>query len=717
MPESEENRLEALAEYHQIDTPPEEEFDRLVSLAARIFRVPIALISLLERDRQFFKARLGLDVCETDRTVSFCAHAIMGDEILFVPDATKDERFAANPLVTGPPYIRFYAGKPLRAPNGENIGTFCIIDTAPREHFTNEDRKNLTALANLAMDGMEMRRLEAAEVVNATRFANIAATSPDAIICNDEAGRVTFWNDSAERLFGYTANEMLGKTVEALVPDSWRELYEDEVRRLRTGVPMTLADRTIELSVLRKDGTEFPAEVSLSTWQESGRTSVGAIVRDITERRTHEQKMFELAMMDQLTEVPNRSAFMDVLSEVLKAGELATLLMIDLDGFKETNDSLGHSGGDLVLRQVAARVKAVAKGAKVVARLGGDEFVVLMSGNCIGEIRALADEMLQALCDPYVIARKEVELGASIGIALAPRHGEEAEELMSAADLALYRAKSAGRRRYEFFQPTFRVAAVARRIFSRELRRAFQRNEFELYYQPQVATRTKQLTGAEALLRWNHPERGLLPPGAFLEVLSGKPTAADVGEWILRQACLQAVEWRRRSPGFRIGVNLFAAQFRSGRLLTSVQNALAESGLPPEALELELVETVLLLNDDRTLTLLRELRRLGVGLAFDDYGTGYASLSLLKRYPVTRLKIDQSFVHDLTVDEEDAAVVKAVIYLGKSFGLDVIAEGVETEAQRLTLDAAGCQEAQGFLFGRPMPAAEFTAQFLAARAA
>ncbi|MFD0986904.1 sensor domain-containing phosphodiesterase [Methyloligella solikamskensis] len=717
MPESEEARLQALAEYHLMDTPPEEEFDRLVALAARIFRVPIVLISLLEQDRQFFKARLGLDVCETDRTVSFCAHAIMQDDILFVADAKKDERFAANPLVTGQPYIRFYAGKPLRAPNGEKIGTFCIIDTAPRECFTKEDRKNLTALAKLAMDKMEMRRLEAAEEVNATRFANIAATSPDAIICNDEDGRVTFWNDAAERLFGYTAQEMVGQTADILIPDSWRELYEDEVRRLQTGVPMTLADRTIELSGLRKDGTVFPTEVSLSTWQESGRTSVGAIVRDITERRTHEEKLFELAMVDQLTDLPNRSAFMDLLSETLGAGQPATLLLIDLDGFKETNDSLGRSGGDLVLRQVAGRVQAVAKGAKLVARLGSDEFAVQMPGNCIGEIRALADELLQALCGTYVVARKEVELGASIGIALAPLHGEEADELMSAADLALYRAKSAGRHRYEFFQPAFRVAAVVRRIFKRELRRAFQQNEFELFYQPQVATRTKQLTGAEALLRWNHPERGLLPPSAFLEVLSEKPTAADVGEWILRQACMQAVKWRRQSPGFRMGVNLFAAQFRSGRLLTSVQNALAESGLPPEALELELVENILLRNDDRTLALLRELRRIGVGLAFDDYGTGYASLSLLKRYPVTRLKIDRSFVHDLTVDEEDAAVVKAVIYLGKSFGLDVIAEGVETEAQRVALDAAGCQEAQGYLFGRPMPASQFTAEFLAARAA
>lgn len=712
VPANEEDRLKALAEYHLMDTPPEESFDRLAGLASRLFDVPIVLVSLMDRDRQFFKAQVGFGVCETSREVSFCAHAIMQDDILIIPDAAKDPRFAVNPLVLGPPFIRFYAGKPLATPTGEKIGTICLIDTKPRRKFTAADRKNLTDLAALVMDRMEMRRLDYVKSISQARFENIAATSPDAIICSNSEGEITFWNKSAERLFGYSADEIVEHTSEVIVPDSWRRIYDAELDRLRHGRKLQLADRTIELSGLRKDGTEFPAEFSLSTWREGNTTSVGAIVRDVTERRQNEERLFRLASLDPLTDLPNRGAWRERLTETLMAEKPATVLLLDLDGFKEVNDTLGHSAGDSVLKDVAARLKSTCEQAIMVARLGGDEFVVLLPGNDERQANAMAMQLVSAITDRYEFAGHTIEVGVSIGVALAPQHSARPEELLGAADLALYRAKAAGKGRYEIFAPALREVAVARRAFQQELRRAFENGEFELFYQPQVSTSDRRLTGAEALMRWNHPQRGLLSPASFMEVLSHKPSAAAVGEWALRTACRQAAGWRTVLPNFRIGVNLFEAQFRSGRLLTSVRETLAENNLPPSAVELEIVENIVMHNDPIMLKLLQELREFGVGLAFDDYGTGFASLSLLKQYPVSRLKIDRSFIRNVIIDPEDAAVVNVVLYLGHSFGMGVIAEGVETEAQLDFLKENECPEAQGHLFGKPMSAADFQDKFV-----
>lgn len=712
VPGNEDDRLEALAEFHLMDTPPEEDFDRLAGLASRLFKVPIVLVSLLARDRQFFKAHVGFDLCETSREISFCAHAIMQDDILLIPDALEDPRFSSNPLVLGPPFIRFYAGKPLVTPAGAKIGTVCLIDTQPRKTFTAEDRKNLTDLAALVMDRMEMRRLDYIKSISQARLENIAATSPDAIICSNSEGEVTFWNQSAERLFGYTAEEMTGHTGEVIVPDSWRRIYDAELDRLRCGRKMELADRTIELSGLRKDGSEFPAEFSLSTWEEGDATSVGAIVRDITERRQNEERLFRLASLDALTDLPNRGAWRECLEETLAVGRPATVLLLDLDGFKEVNDTLGHSAGDALLKEVAARLKTTCDNAIMVARLGGDEFVALLPGNDERQANVMAGQLVSAITDRYEFAGQTSEIGVSIGVSLAPQHSVRPEELLGAADLALYRAKAAGKGRYEIFTPALREVAVARRAFQLELRHAFENGEFELFYQPQVSVTDRRLTGAEALIRWNHPERGLLTPASFLEVLCQKPSAPAIGEWILRTACRQAAEWRGTVPDFRIGINLFEAQFRAGRLLTTVRDVLEETGLPSQSVELEIVENTLLQDDLGTLKLLQDLRAMGVGLAFDDYGTGFASLSLLKKYPVSRLKIDRSFIRAVNTEPKDSAVVKAVLYLARSFGMDVTAEGVEAEAQLSFLRENNCPEAQGYLFGKPVPAAEFSAKFL-----
>jgi diguanylate cyclase (GGDEF)-like protein/PAS domain S-box-containing protein len=712
VPATEEDRLAALAEYHLMDSDPEDDFDRLAGLAARLFDVPIVLISLLERDRQFFKAHVGTDICETSREVSFCSYAIMQDDILLVPDATRDPRFVSNPLVLGPPFIRFYAGKPLSSPSGEKVGTVCLIDTVPRTDFSASDRENLVDLAALVMDRMEMRRLDYVRTISQARFENIAATSPDAIVCSSSEGHITFWNRSAERLFGYSEHEISQKSAGVIVPDSWHRIYEAELARLQHGEKMELADSTIELSGLRKDGTEFPAEYSLSTWDEGDSVSVGAIVRDVTERKQNEERLFRLASLDALTDLPNRAAWRDRLTQVVDTEIPVTVMLLDLDGFKDVNDTLGHSAGDAVLRDVARRLQATCADAIMLARLGGDEFVALLPGNNERGARLIAESLIASITAPYEFAGERLHVGVSVGVSLYPQHDSTSEGLLSAADLALYRAKDDGRGRYELFVPALRDVAVARRAFELELKNAFERGEFELFYQPQVSTVDQAIVGAEALIRWNHRERGLLSPASFIEVLSQKPSAPAIGAWILRSACLQAAKWRVAIPGFRVGVNLFEAQFRPGTLLPVVREALAETGLPAEALELEIVENILLRNDAVTLKLLNDLRDMGVGLAFDDYGTGFASLSLLKRYPVSRLKIDRSFIRNVDVDMENAAVVRAILYLARTFGLDAIAEGVETKTQFDFLKRSGCPAVQGYLFGKPMSAAEFSGTFV-----
>lgn len=708
----EDRRLRALAEYKLLDAPPTEEFDRLANLAARLFKVPIVLITLIDKDRQFFKARVGTDLNEISRADSLCAHAILSNDILLIPDALQDPRFASNPLVTGPPFVRFYAGKPLLAPTGERLGTVCLIDTKPRQAFSDDERANLSDLASLIMERMQARRLEQTPSVSKARFENIATASPDAIIGSDEHGRITLWNHSAEKIFGYVAEEILGQPGSIIVPDNWRKVYEHELVRLQQGEQMKLPDRRIELSALRKDGTEFPAEFSLSTWTEAGSRHIGAIVRDTTARRHHEERLFQLASLDALTGLANRGMWQARLAQTLAEEAPATILLIDLDDFKEINDTFGHSAGDAVLKHIAQQMKSAFPDAIMLARLGGDEFVALLPGNQEQAARIAAQTLLNTLATPCNFAGQVIETSASMGVALTLMHGTSAEEALNAADLALYKAKSSGKRHYVMFSSLLREVAVARRSFERELRLAFEHGEFELFYQPQVSTRSGLLTGSEALLRWNHPTRGLLSPVSFIDVLNEKQSAPAIGAWIIRTACRQAAHWHATIPTFRIGVNLFEAQLRTNRLRSTISTILAETGLPAHCLELEIVETSLFRNDMVTKNLLHSLRDLGIGLAFDDYGTGYASLSLLKTYPVSRLKIDRSFIRNVHEDTGNAALVKAIIYLAKNFGLDVIAEGVETEEQLQFLRSNECPEVQGYLYGKPVCADTFTTQFI-----
>lgn len=713
IPVHEEARLEAVQQYEPYKPFDDEAYAPALELARDLFKVSTVLVSFVDRHEQVFPIRRGLDLCGTSRDVSFCAHAVAQEDMLVVLDATLDPRFADNPLVTGVPRIRFYAGTPLVSPAGHVIGTLCLVDTKPRRVFSHARRQHLRRLGDIVLDKLELRRLQLAGETSQARFESIAATSPDGIVCANTEGRITFWNAAAERLFGHTAAMAVGQGLGLIVPPHLRKEHDGGLRHAASGGSPRRIGRLVELMALRADGTEFPVELSLSMWQDASGASFGAILRDITERRAKEEHLFRLAHHDPLTGLPNRTVLRRSIEQLASGKEPAALLVLDLDSFKAVNDDLGHAAGDMVLREVAQRLLSCVRATDTVARLGGDEFALLLQGVC-DEVRAgtIADAVIQAIVQPIVVEGESVSVGASVGIAVHSGAGFGTDELLSQADLALYEAKNDGRHCHRAFTPFLRQAVDRARAYDTELRRAHDQGEFELFYQPQVRLADGALMGAEALLRWRHPRDGLLSPAAFMAGLENRPISAEVGQWVLRTACTQVAGWRHAGArGFRIGVNLFGSQFRSGDLVGRVREALAFSKLPAEALELEVTENIILRHDETMLLPLRQLREDGVQVAFDDYGTGYASLSMLRRFPITRLKVDKGFVQGMCEAPEDMAIVRAILSLARSLRFAAIAEGVETEEQVEGLRREGCVEVQGYLFGRPMPAAQFAEHF------
>nr|WP_281393296.1 EAL domain-containing protein [Sphingomonas xinjiangensis] len=548
------------------------------------------------------------------------------------------------------------------------------------------------------------------------RYEQMLESSATAAICAGPDNLIVAWNTAAEKLFGFSAREALGQPLSIIIPKRHRAAHVAGLARAVLVGRARLAGRSVEMLALHADGRELPVDLSLSMWFEGGQPMFGALLRDITDRQAAAQRLEHLAHCDTLTSLPNRNALRARLAAEIERGT-CSLLLLDLDGFKHVNDTLGHSTGDELLASVAARLADAVGTGGYLARLGGDEFAILLS-NCGDplQIDDLAGRIFKALQSPFELAGQLVYVGTSIGVAISPKDGANVEQMLSSADLALYSSKNDGGGMRTFFARAMQNKTEQRHRLGIELRSALTRNQFELWYQPQISLADHALVGAEALLRWRHHDHGLLSPEAFLKVLEETAIAEEVGDWIVDHACSTAAEWKKAGLGrLRVGVNLFAAQLRSGRLFSVISSAIERHGLCPTQLEIEITETTVLRHSNQSTKALRRLRSLGVGVAFDDFGTGFASLSLLQKYPLTRLKIDRSFVAKVDRKVGDAAIVQAVIAMSRSLGLRVIAEGVETAEQEATLAGLGCDEAQGWRYGRAMPAAQMAAAFVQRR--
>lgn len=527
-------------------------------------------------------------------------------------------------------------------------------------------------------------------------FADVAVEG--LLIC--ECEEIVGANRSLCRMLGATRAELLGQPVAAILG------------RAAADVPDALeADSTVSGG----DGTTIPVRLIAQDIAIGNRAHRVIAVRDQRERLKAEAEILRLAHDDPLTGLPNRRSFGLALGERLaqrsRRIDPFALLMVDLDRFKNVNDTLGHGVGDELLCRVAARFRRALRDGDLIARLGGDEFAVIASLSAPADAEALAQRLVDFAARPFLISGHVLEVGASVGIALAPQDGRTPELLAQSADVALYAAKEAGRGTWRLFETEMNTRRQDRRALELDLRRAVARGEFVVHYQPQVDSVTRRFTGAEALLRWPHERRGMVPPAVFVPLAEELGLIGDIGEWVLKTACRDALEW---PESIRVAVNLSPVQLRDPALGQTIAGILAETGLPPARLELEITETALLQDDGTTFATLGALRALGIRISMDDFGTGYSSLSYLSRFPFDKIKIDKSFIQQAESDRNSASIVRAITTLGCRLGMSVTAEGVETEAQRQFMAREGADQLQGFLFSKPVPAESVRSLFRSA---
>ncbi len=542
------------------------------------------------------------------------------------------------------------------------------------------------------------------------KLSKAVEQSPSSIIITDPEANISYVNDAFVKRTGYSLSEVMGKNPSILrsgkTPES---IYEELWHNLKNG-----ATWHGEFINKAKDEHEFIEAAIISPVRDAeGRViSYLGIQDDITERKQYEERMAYLAHFDQLTGLPNRTLLRDhfryALSLAQRNAEHLVVMFLDLDHFKKINDTLGHSIGDRLLMETARQLKSVIREVDTVSRLGGDEFILILPGTDVKGAARIAKKVLDVISSPFLIEGYELVATASIGIAMYPEDGSDMEVLSQNADAAMYQAKQDGRNGFRFFTSEMQANSLRNLKLGNDLRQALARSELYLHYQPQFGIQDGKLCGAEALLRWNHPEFGPISPAEFIPIAEDSGLIIPIGEWVLKTACLQMKKWlEQKRPIRSIAVNLSAIQFRHPGLTASVMEIVEEIALPTEYLELELTEAAAMDNPKEAISIMDELHAHGIRMSIDDFGTGYSSLSYLKKFKVNKLKIDQSFVRDISSDQEDRAIVSAIIHLARNLGLRTIAEGVETPEQLEFLKEKGCDEVQGYLFGKPLPVEEF----------
>jgi diguanylate cyclase (GGDEF)-like protein/PAS domain S-box-containing protein len=558
---------------------------------------------------------------------------------------------------------------------------------------------------------VERNAAEAALFVEKERAQVTLNSIGEAVVCTDLAGKITFLNLVAEKMTGWKWEEAANRPMSEI----FRVM--DTTGRITTPNPMELAlaqNQAMNLPAncifIRRDGVEIPIEDSVAPIHDREGRVTGAVIvfRDVSAAQAMALQMTHTAQHDFLTGLPNRMLFNDRVTQAITLAprhmKKVAVLFLDLDGFKHINDSLGHATGDKLLQSIGKRLVECVRGSDTVSRQGGDEFVVLLSEMEQSEDAAItAIRMLEAVAEAHNIDHHDLHVTTSIGLSVYPDDGLDAETLIKNADTAMYQAKENGRQSYQFFKPAMNVRAVERQSIEESLRRALERNEFTLHYQPKINLKSGEITGAEALIRWTHPTRGLISPGQFIPIAEDCGLILPIGQWVLREACKQARDWFDQGlPLGRMAVNISSMEFREDNCLENIFAILRETGLDPSSLELELTESVLMKRAESAASVLQSLRASGIQVAVDDFGTGYSSLSYLRKFPIDALKIDQSFVRQITSAPEDTTIVKAVISMGRSLKLRVVAEGVETLEELAFLQTHQCDEAQGYFFSRPV---------------
>ena len=855
-PPNEAQRLQALQRYEILDTPPDGAFDRIVDLAARLLRVPIALVSLVDADRIWFKSRYGLDVAEITRDPGLCASAILFDKPWIVTDARNDPRTLANPLVARDAGFQFYAAIPLRTSDGFNLGTLCVIDYQPR--MLGEDEiAILQDLAALVMDEMELRlasrratrsdalireqgcdlaevhevleseahrryALDAAQIgdwdidlttdkihasalfaqclgyrvlpadatfeclmahvhpedranvydefniaknntgllegecrvlwpdqschwvwyrarfycdatgrdlhlagvlseiterkLNEQKMAHLALilekiTTP--VMLTDAAGRIKWINAPFETLTGYRLAEVVGRKPGDFLqgPDTDR----NTIAQMHDAIAHQHGFE-VEILNYQKSGQPFWQHLKVDpVFDEQGvLTSFVAVQSDITERKNFESRLWRNANFDALTGLPNRRLFWDRLDHEVRHAhrnnKLAALFFIDIDRFKEINDLFGHDVGDHLLRQVASRIECCVRESDTLARIGGDEFTLILSElDSTQYADRIARKIIASLLQPFSCAQAALSISASVGIALYPADGSDAAELFRNADQAMYSAKTCGRNQYCYFTRSMQESSLMRLHTGRDLRNAMNPEQLKVFFQPVVSFASGRIVKAEALLRWQHPTRGMVDPSEFIPLAEELGLIHEIGEWVFHEATHWADQFSRvcKLP-FQVSVNTSPLQFSSQARGISWPAQMKSKGLPCSLISVEITESVLLKDSPAVMAVLRDCRNAGMEIALDDFGTGYSSMAYLVKFSLDYLKIDQSFVKNFS-NQDSRTIAETIIVMGHKLGLKIIAEGVETVEQHRLLAEAGCDYGQGYLYSEALPPERFQA--------